>query len=127
MAKVLVVDDDQVSHQILRILLRREDHDVYSATNGLEAIESVQNEWIDLVITDINMPEMDGLEFLRWLRANEQHKDIPVIVLTASGQLNLVEKANEQGATGFITQPFSSWELIGLVNECLENSTEFQQ
>lgn len=122
MAKVLVVDDDQVSHQILRILLRREDHDVFSATNGLEAIESLQIQEVDLVITDINMPEMDGLEFLRWLRNDEKYHNIPVIILTASGQLNLVETANEQGATGFITQPFSSWELIGLVNECLVNS-----
>jgi CheY-like chemotaxis protein len=126
MAKVLVVDDDQVSHQILRILLRREDHDVFSATNGLEAIESLQDQPVDLVITDINMPEMDGLEFLRWLRKDETFHDIPVIVLTASGQLNLVEKANEQGATGFITQPFSSWELISLVNQCLDNSKVLQ-
>ena len=126
MANVLVVDDDQVSHQILRILLRREDHDVFSATNGLEAIESIQDQDVDLVITDINMPEMDGLEFLSWLRKDKKFHDIPVIVLTASGQLNLVEKANEQGATGFITQPFSSWELIGLVNQCLDDSKVLQ-
>ena len=119
MAKILIVDDNQVSHQILRVLLERDNHEVASVFNGQEAIEKLDHTNIDLVITDVNMPVMDGIELLKWIRKDQRFIETPVIVLTASGKSKMPEIASREGATGFLTQPFSSWELNQLVNSCL--------
>jgi two-component system, chemotaxis family, chemotaxis protein CheY len=119
MAKILIVDDNQVSHQILRVLLERDDHEVASVFNGQEAIEKLDHTNIDLVITDVNMPVMDGIELLKWIRKDQRFIETPVIVLTASGKSKMPEIASREGATGFLTHPFSSWELNQLVNSCL--------
>ena len=119
MAKILIVDDNQVSHQILRVLLERDNHEVTSVFNGQEAIENLSQEAVDLIITDVNMPVMDGIELLKNLRQDQRFTETPVIVLTASGKSKMPEIASREGATGFLTQPFSSWELSQLINSCL--------
>jgi len=119
MARILIVDDNQVNHQILRVLLERDNHQVSSVFNGQEAIEKLKNLCVDLIITDVNMPIMDGLELLRRLRNDPHLGNIPVIVLTASGQSQIPTIASQEGATGFLTQPFSSWELKKLVSDCV--------
>ncbi|MCJ7700381.1 MAG: response regulator [Anaerolineales bacterium] len=119
MAKILIVDDNQVSHQILRVLLERDNHEVVSVFNGQEALDKLEVIHVDLVITDVNMPIMDGLELLKRLRQDQRFTTVPVIVLTASGKSKIPEIASREGATGFLTQPFSSWELKQLVRESL--------
>jgi len=119
MAKILIVDDNQVSHQILRVLLERDNHEVASVFNGQEAIEKLDHTDVDLIITDVNMPVMDGIELLKRVRKDQRFIETPVIVLTASGKSKMPEIASREGATGFLTQPFSSWELSQLVNSCL--------
>jgi CheY-like chemotaxis protein len=119
MAKILVVDDSYMNHRLLGIMLRRNEYTIISAYNGLEAVKTVANTPVDLVISDINMPAMDGLSLLEHLRNSVQFHNLPVILITASGQEYLQRIAMEKGASGFLTQPFSSWELNRLISDCL--------
>ncbi len=119
MAKILVVDDTYMNHRLIGIMLRRNEHAIVSAYNGLEAIKTLSNTPVDMMITDINMPIMDGLTLLDRLHEDEKYRNLPVIVITASGQEYLHRIAMEKGASGFLTQPFSSWELNRLISDCL--------
>jgi two-component system chemotaxis response regulator CheY len=119
MANILVVDDAYANHRLIGIMLKRNSHTITSAYNGLEALNYLVNSQVDMLITDINMPIMDGLTLLEHLRADGKHHDMPVIVITASGQEYLQRMAAERGASAFLTQPFSSWELNRAVSDCL--------
>ena len=119
MSTILVVDDYPVIQRILSLTLQINNHDVLTAGNGLEALEILNESAVDLVITDVSMPEMDGLALLSHLRATERFTDLPVIVLTAIGQGEVREVAKEKGASGFLTKPTSSQELIEAVSKHL--------
>lgn len=123
MANILVVDDAILTQRLLEVMLRRIDHTTVSALNGLEALDRLKETEVDLVITDINMPEMDGLSFLDALRGDIRHKNLPVIVMTASGLPYIPKIVSKKGATLFLAQPFSSRELTDAVNTCLEKKT----
>lgn len=120
MAKILVVDDEPVTNRLLSLMLQRNNHTVLTANNGVEALSCLDKTHIDLMITDINMPDMNGLTLLETLRANQQHKNLPVIVLTAIGQEHMSQIAAQKGATDFLTRPVSSWELKEAVSGCLQ-------
>ncbi len=83
MAKVLVIDDEPEMLQGLATLLQLKNHVVFSASNGVEGLAIIQNEQLDLIISDLKMPHMDGLELLQAIRAEEQFAHIPVILLSA--------------------------------------------
>jgi CheY-like chemotaxis protein len=100
-------------------ILRKSDHRVVSALNGQEALARLAEEPFELVISDITMPEMDGLELLRRIRANEQFKHLPIIMVTASGQDQDCLTARAEGANAFLTKPTGSRELIETVNQVL--------
>jgi CheY-like chemotaxis protein len=119
MAKILIVEDSGLTLQLLNYLLLRHNHTVHKATNGLEALEILAEQMVDLIITDIHMPEMDGLHLLDEIRASQKLQHIPVIVLTASGLESVEKLAFEKGATAFLTQPFSSVELGKVVSDCI--------
>lgn len=119
MAKILVVDDEPVTNRLLSLMLQRNNHTVVNANNGVEALSCLKQTQIDLMITDINMPDMNGLVLLEELRATKKHKDLPVIVLTAIGQEHMSQVAVQKGASNFLTRPVSSWELKEAVSDCL--------
>jgi CheY-like chemotaxis protein len=119
MASILIVEDTGLTLQLLYYVLQRNNHTVYKAMNGLEALDNLEENSVDLIITDIHMPEMDGLHLLDEIRSNENLREIPVIVLTASGLESIERLAFEKGATAFLTQPFSSMQLERLVSDCI--------
>ncbi len=119
MATVLVVDDYSVTQRVLGHILRLGGFDSLSAINGLEALEILEEEHIDLVICDIAMPEMDGITLLRRIRADARFSHLPVIMLTASGQDDDRVIAEDAGANGFLTKPASSDDLLNAVSEFL--------
>jgi CheY-like chemotaxis protein len=119
MANILIVDDTYYNHRLIRLILNAGNHRFSSARNGLEALQLLSKDEFDLIITDIHMPEMDGFSLLDCLKSDFKFNDLPVIVITASGQEMIGKTAVEKGANGFLTQPFSSWELRNLVSECL--------
>jgi len=120
MANILVVDDAFYTHQLLKLILQKDNHTITSVHSSQEAIKHLASQAVDIMITDVNMPVMDGFDLLDWLRADERYKQLPVIIMTASGQTKMPEIAAEKGASGFLTHPFGSWELNKLIEECLQ-------
>ncbi len=120
MAKVLVVDDYQVTRRVLSLQLRKEGHAVVTAENGIDALARLEDSYFELAIVDIAMPEMDGLTLLKHLRADDRFCEMPVIMLTASGEDQHQLVAKSQGANAFLTKPASSPELIATINRLLD-------
>jgi two-component system, NtrC family, response regulator AtoC len=106
---ILIVDDEPSIRKVLGAHLRRDGYDVTAAASGVEAIEILQEEGADLVITDLRMPNMDGLELLRWVK--QSYPGLPVIMLTAHGTVDSAVEALKRGAQDYLTKPFDQDEL----------------
>ena len=106
---ILIVDDEPSIRKVLGAHLRRDGYDVTAAASGVEAIETLQEEGADLVITDLRMPGMDGLELLRWVK--QSYPGLPVIMLTAHGTVDSAVEALKRGAQDYLTKPFDQDEL----------------
>ena len=115
MANILVVDDNPVIQLMLSLMLKRNDQTVFTAASGHEAIELLERAAVDLVILDVNMPDMDGLTLLKQLRDDARYQSLPIIMLTASGREQVRLVATQKGANGFLTKPTSSRELLDMV------------
>ena len=113
MAKVLLVDDAAFMRMRCARLLREEGHDVIEAANGREALEMYQSEKPDAVLMDITMPEMDGLEALKAIKAVDPHAQ--VAMLTAMGQQAIVIEAIKSGARDFVVKPFERDRVLAAV------------
>jgi CheY-like chemotaxis protein len=120
MATILVVEDHVVTQRVLSKRLRDAGHEVSPATNGLEALALLKEGDVDLIISDIAMPEMDGLTLLRHIRSDERLAHIPVIMLTTSVLDLHRQEAMQAGANGFLEKPVSSWELEAMVKSRLQ-------
>src|SRR5437868_2416128 len=105
MASILVVDDSTVVRRMLAFILEKSGHDVSFATNGDEGLEALRDRRPDLIISDVTMPVMDGMAFLRRIRADAASRAIPVIMLTASGEVEQHRAIAEIGVNGFATKP----------------------
>jgi CheY-like chemotaxis protein len=116
LATILIVEDYPVTQRVLSLTLRNNGYETVVAGNGLEALDRMDETPIDLVLTDIAMPEMDGITLLRYLRGDARYEGIPVIMLTASGQDEDRAVALSLGANGFLSKPASSHELIDTVS-----------
>lgn len=107
--KVLVVDDQYGIRLLLKEVFAKDNINIYQASNGKQALEVIQHEKPDLILLDMKMPGMDGIELLRRLkRLNTRAK---VIMMTAYGELDMVEEASELGASAHFTKPFDIEEL----------------
>ena len=111
--KILVVEDDNSLSMLLRLIMKfqQEEWLLSSAANGLEALSQVEKFQPDLVLLDIMMPEMDGLEFARRVRADERWADMTIVVLSALSDPNTKRKAREIGVQEYWTKPISPDEL----------------
>ena len=119
MATILVVDDYSTSQRLLSFILRQSNYTVVTAVHGLSALEHLAVSPVDLVITDLSMPEMDGLTLLQALRADARFQALPVIILTGSAYEQDNARAKAAGATTFLTKPVESEELIATVDRLL--------
>jgi CheY-like chemotaxis protein len=119
MATIMVVDDYPVTQRVLTYQLYKTGHQVVTANNGREAIESLVDLTVDLMIVDLAMPEMDGLAVLRYLRADSRFCTIPIIMLTASGKEQDRVLALSEGVDAFMTKPASCWELSDTIANLL--------
>ncbi len=111
---VLIVDDSSVMRKIVERSLRQaglELGKVLEANNGAEALALVQENSFDLILSDINMPTMDGLEFVRQLQSVENAKGVPVVMITTEGSESRVVEALSCGARGYIRKPFTAEQV----------------
>lgn len=108
---ILIVDDSLPMRSVIKRTLKASGYgngDVFEAANGGEAMELLQNNWVDLVLTDYNMPVMDGLEFVKTMRKDDVSKDIPVVVISTEGNKSKIQEFMDFGAEGYITKPFTA-------------------
>jgi two-component system, sensor histidine kinase and response regulator len=118
--RVLVVDDIAKNLQVVGTMLRKEGYEVMPATSGADALEGVRVQAPDLILLDLMMPEMDGLEVCRRLKADPTVAGLPIIFLTASNEMEHLVKGFEAGAVDYITKPFNAPELLARVRTHLE-------
>jgi len=108
--RALIVDDSSVMRKIVERSLRQaglELSQVLEASNGVEALSIAQEQEVDLILSDINMPVMDGLEFVRQLQGLENRKRVPVVMITTEGSESRVVQALSSGACGYLRKPFT--------------------
>jgi two-component system chemotaxis response regulator CheY len=120
--KILTVDDSTSVRKLVEFTLKSKGFQVVSAEDGQEALELLEKDKFDAIILDINMPRMDGLQFLQKMKPNHAYAAIPVIVLTTEGLEADRDRAMELGATAYIVKPFKPTQLLGLIDEMLTSS-----
>ena len=114
MAKVLLVDDSDSLREQVKKDLEKAGHTVLEGADGLKGYEALKtNPDIQLVISDINMPNMDGIELLSNIKANPSYKTVPVLMVTTEGSQAKVMQALELGAVGYVRKPFTAEEIKG--------------
>lgn len=114
--KILTVDDSATMRNMLMATLSAAGYDVVQAEDGVEGIKALEGQRYDLIITDINMPNMDGLTFIERLREKPEHKSVPVLVLTTENEPEKKARARRAGATGWLVKPFDPQKLVDTIN-----------
>ena len=119
MARILTVDDSPVMRQMVKATLAEAGHVVTQAANGEEALRIAATQVFDMVITDVNMPVMDGLTLTRNLRQLPAYRTIPMIALTTESTAEVKRNGREAGATAWVVKPFNPQRLIEAVAQLL--------
>jgi DNA-binding response OmpR family regulator len=119
---VLVIDDDPVILKLLEVNFEMEGFRVLTATDGGEGLRQARTKRPDVVISDIMMPKVDGLELATALKGDPETEDLPVILLSARAQAGDVQKGLEVGVEEYVTKPFDPFELVDLVYSVLDRA-----
>jgi len=117
--KIMTVDDSPSVRQMVAFTLQQSGYDVVEAGDGKEALEKLNGETVDLILTDLNMPNMNGIELIRQVRQNPAYKFVPVIMLTTESQQTKKEEGKKVGATAWIVKPFKPEQLVAVVKKIL--------
>lgn len=112
---VLTVDDSRTMRQMLREALVGAGFNVIQAEDGINGLEVLEAETPDVIITDINMPRMDGFGFIEGVRGTQRHRAVPILVLTTESDAAKKERARSAGATGWIIKPFDPDKLVNAI------------
>lgn len=119
MAKILAVDDSASMRQMVSFTLKGAGHDVVEASDGVEALAFAQGAGVDLVISDVNMPNMDGITLISELRKLSSYKFTPMLILTTESSSDKKMQGKNAGATGWIVKPFNPDQLLTTVKKVL--------
>ncbi len=122
---VLIVDDSQTMRKVIRktvSLSGFEIGDCWEAGNGKEALEILRSCWVDLILTDLNMPVMNGLEMLREIGRDEMYRKIPVVLITTEGSESRIEEAYALGIKGYIQKPFYPETIRDVLTRVMEEA-----
>jgi two-component system, chemotaxis family, chemotaxis protein CheY len=115
--RILTIDDSKTIRDMLMLTLAEAGFEVLQAVDGQDGLDVLDKEQVDVVITDINMPRMDGYEVIRHLRSNSAHKSTPILVLTTESESDKKNLARVAGATGWMVKPFDPERLIATINK----------
>ncbi len=120
MAKcILIVDDSETVRQVLQLALGNAGYQVVEAEDGFDALAKLSGAQVDMLITDLNMPNMDGLELIRKVREEGQHRFTPIVMLTTESSEEKKKAGREAGASGWIVKPFKPEQLLKVVKMVL--------
>lgn len=119
MAKILIAEDERDIRDLIAFTLRFAGHEVFTAANGEEAVETTPRVNPDLILMDVRMPRMTGYEACRVLKANPDLKDIPVVFLSAKGQESEIQQGLDAGAEDYLLKPFAPDQLTTRVKTIL--------
>lgn len=122
--KILIVDDDKTTRKILSLYLKEGGFNVTTAENGLNAMEKLGSDTFQLVMTDLNMPFMDGIKFIKTIKANPRTANIPALMLTAETDGEEKDRALKAGADGYLSKPVTAEELVAKIKQMLEDASE---
>jgi two-component system chemotaxis response regulator CheY len=116
---IMTVDDSASIRQMVSFTLKDAGYQVVEAADGADALTKLHGQTVQMVITDLNMPNMDGIELIRNLRANPAYKFAPIIMLTTESQDSKKQEGKSAGATGWIVKPFKPEQLIAVIRKVL--------
>lgn len=119
MSQVLIVDDSHSIRELLASVLKKAGFNVTSANDGKEGLKTAEKGDYDLVITDVNMPEMDGIELLGKLRELPEYSFKPILILTTEFSQEMKQRGKDAGATGWLVKPFDPEKLIEVISRIL--------
>jgi len=117
--RVLAVDDSASVRQMVSLTLREAGYDVIEAADGEEALAKLEGGHVDMVITDLNMPKLDGMELVRRVRLLPKHRFMPIIMLTTESGTQKKAECRSAGATGWIIKPFKPGQLLSVVEKVI--------
>lgn len=115
--RILIVDDSESIREVVSFTLENAGYDVVKGIDGVDALKFLDGTPIDLVITDLHMPNMDGIELIKNIRAKEAYQFVPILFLTTESQAQKKQEAKDAGATGWIVKPFVPEKLIAAINK----------
>ena len=121
-AHLLLVDDDPGLLKLLGMRLTSEGYSVVTAESGQEGLRVLNREKVDLVLTDINMPDINGLELISYMRNNPNYQDIPIIIISTEGSQKDVERGKLLGANDYVVKPFDPATLQKLLQKYLNKA-----
>lgn len=104
--KILIADDSPTIRKFVAFSLTMQGFEVIAACDGMEALEKLPNNKIDLIITDLNMPNLDGFELIKSIRSSEEYEDVPIIVLSSLSGSEEIERGMNLGANSYLVKPF---------------------
>ncbi|TWJ26461.1 response regulator [Geobacter argillaceus] len=120
MAKMIMTADDSASvRQMVSFTLKQHGYDVVEAVDGKDALQKLQGQKVDMLITDLNMPNLDGIGLIKGARALPACRFIPIVMLTTESQDTRKQEGKAAGATGWIVKPFQPDQLIAVVKKVL--------
>jgi two-component system chemotaxis response regulator CheY len=120
MKNVLVVEDSKAIRSMIRVALEEAGgYFAVEAGNGFEALKTLPTRRFDLIITDINMPDINGLELIGYIKSNSTYRDIPLVIVSTEKSEEDKKRGMALGATGYVVKPFKKEELIAMVTKVL--------
>ena len=118
--RILVVDDDKTTRKMLYLILKSKGYDVVTAENGMDGLQKLGLEQINLILTDMNMPYMDGIEFTKQVRANPDFSYIPIVMLTTEADEEEKQRAYKAGVDDYLVKPATAEEIVDSMKKIMK-------
>ncbi len=110
--RILVVDDDKTTRKMLQLILKSKGYDVVTAENGMDGLQKLGLEQINLILTDMNMPYMDGIEFTKQVKSTPEYSTIPIVMLTTEADEDEKKKAYAAGVDDYLVKPATAEQIV---------------
>jgi two-component system chemotaxis response regulator CheY len=115
--KILVIDDSESMRVLVTMILESAGHEVQRAVDGADALNFLDGREFSMILTDLNMPNMDGISLITHVRKMDRYKTIPIVMVTTESLTSIKDQARSAGATGWIIKPFVAEKLLAVINK----------